>query len=420
VARARAQRKRRTTVTLLIAAAIGVIILLSGQSPQVKAITLRNMDQEQLRDVVRRSPNDAQAHSFLGLRSFSAGDLEEAIKAFQRAAELDRRNPMPHAHMAMVFANLGNVQEAFDAAQRALVLDPKLAPAHKVLGDIYARERHYVKAIAEYRLAMETGGNDGRRMKFLIAECYRKAKDYDRAEPLYREMLEAPIPDMALQARVGLGWVLYHRGRISEAKARFASVGGPYSSFNPPELTLGRALIAAREPGVPSDETLATVRKCIDLFPKSSLVPITLAQLHERRNENGPAERYYREAIKRNDRDMDAYYGLGRLLLRTGRTREGQDLLRRWDGEKRFQVRATQLQDQASAHPQDVRVRLELARHFEDHDDVLEASGFYREALSLDPGSVAAREGLQRLKARAEGAAAKPGARDPEGVVAGY
>jgi Flp pilus assembly protein TadD len=84
-------------------------------------------DAAELRHAVRLQPRMAEAHNELGVVLEAQRDFAGAIAAFQRAAALTPRNPVPHYRLSRLYARTGDSARA--AAERAL--HQKLAAEEK-------------------------------------------------------------------------------------------------------------------------------------------------------------------------------------------------------------------------------------------------------------------------------------------------
>ncbi len=81
----------------------------------------------------------AAYHAFMLGRSFEkAGEIEEALGAYERAAELDPSSSTIWAELAGLHARRNQPDEAIDAGNEALDRDPDDRDAHRTLGLVYA------------------------------------------------------------------------------------------------------------------------------------------------------------------------------------------------------------------------------------------------------------------------------------------
>ncbi len=207
----------------------------------------------------------------LGRRLETEGDVEGAIAAHKRAAEVDPRSAEIRAELAGLYARQDRPRDAIEWAEAALTLDAASAEAHRVLGLIYAalvdrptaasriglsdatsdefaaralshleradaetladaslhfalgrlhvRQRSYQKAIAAFRrlLEDEPGVSEA---SLLLAEAYEGAGQFDEA----RRTLEDAIAEEPglVRARLQLAELFERQGRWSGAAGQYA------------------------------------------------------------------------------------------------------------------------------------------------------------------------------------------------------
>jgi tetratricopeptide (TPR) repeat protein len=214
---------------------------------------------------------EAYFQFMLGRRLETEGDVEGAIAAHKRAAEVDPRSAEIRAELAGLYARQDRPRDAIEWAEAALTLDAASAEAHRVLGLIYAalvdrptaasriglsdatsdefaaralshleradaetladaslhfalgrlhvRQRSYQKAIAAFRrlLEEEPGVSEA---SLLLAEAYEGAGQFDEA----RRTLEDAIAEEPglVRARLQLAELFERQGRWSGAAGQYA------------------------------------------------------------------------------------------------------------------------------------------------------------------------------------------------------
>ena len=84
--------------------------------------------------VVRASPNDEAARTAYGVALASLGRAAEALKQFERAAEISSDAPQ-HRNVGVALMESGRVRDAVDAFRRAIVADPSYADGHRLLAE---------------------------------------------------------------------------------------------------------------------------------------------------------------------------------------------------------------------------------------------------------------------------------------------
>jgi len=124
-----------------------------GESPSV----------DELLAGLRAEPRNAGLYSQLGLAYASTGKTEEALIAFQRAAELfgaDKAAAEPRCNIAAVYFSQGRYGDSLKQYKLALQVDPNLALAHYGAGATFEALGESGQARSEYTayLVLESQG----------------------------------------------------------------------------------------------------------------------------------------------------------------------------------------------------------------------------------------------------------------------
>jgi tetratricopeptide (TPR) repeat protein len=107
---------------------------------------------ERYREYLVLRPKDAVAAANLGVALVAAGQLDAAILAFQRAAELDPKEG--ERHLANALFDKGDMDQALIHARRAVAARADDPGAHDVLGRSLAVHGNYEEAIAQFEEAL--------------------------------------------------------------------------------------------------------------------------------------------------------------------------------------------------------------------------------------------------------------------------
>lgn len=111
---------------------VGMVVWLAVMSPASAPVALA------------QAPPSASAeayYEFLRARSLEGeGEIDEAIRAYERAAALDPKSAEVRAELAGLYARQNRPKEAVAAAEGALRVDPDNGEAHWVLGTVLAAQ----------------------------------------------------------------------------------------------------------------------------------------------------------------------------------------------------------------------------------------------------------------------------------------
>jgi tetratricopeptide (TPR) repeat protein len=113
-------------------------------------------------DTVAQRPDNARAHTNLGIAFTAAGRAEEAIASFREALRLDPSSAATHRNLCELLTSLGRAGEALPHGEEAVRLEPRNAGARaslagvlETLGNAAAAQRDFAAAITLYRRALE-------------------------------------------------------------------------------------------------------------------------------------------------------------------------------------------------------------------------------------------------------------------------
>jgi tetratricopeptide (TPR) repeat protein len=172
---------------------------------------------EQARALVRAAPQDPDTHFTLGL-ALAEQDLDEGIRALQRALDLAPRHTLARYNLALVLKRADRIAEAIDQLNRAQDIEPR-SEAHYTLGVIHWQQGKLDKAADELRAAAaaEPGYVDAH---YTLGAVLRAAGDLAGAATALRRAI-ALKPDL-WGAHYTLGQVRQQAGDRSGAQRHLA------------------------------------------------------------------------------------------------------------------------------------------------------------------------------------------------------
>jgi len=114
---------------------------------------------KRLHDVIELDPKMMRAYDTLGLCYDYLGQFDEAIRNYQSAVELNRRDskpsPWPHLNLAMSLMSVNQLPEAEESLREALRYDPRFPQARYQLGRVLEIRGEYRGALPELKQAIE-------------------------------------------------------------------------------------------------------------------------------------------------------------------------------------------------------------------------------------------------------------------------
>ncbi|MFN8377703.1 MAG: tetratricopeptide repeat protein [Anaerolineae bacterium] len=242
----------------------------------------RQQELESLRESAQAVRNEASRARLasallpLGEQQYRAADLTGAIATYERALELDDRNPVTYYRLGYVYNRIGQFDRALDQLAAALDIDKDFMPAKAAIGYTYRR-------MAE---ALPEGDNQ---RELLFSEAEHRLRDALNQQP-------------TLMDDDGESW--------------WGSLGGLYKRRNQKEL--------AKD----------AYRRACKVTPHSSYPFMNLAVLEMKDGNRDAMMRAFQhvERVARAETQAQAgnYYGLADLMtaqLALGKTAEAQDTM---------------------------------------------------------------------------------------------
>lgn len=295
----------------------------------------------------------------IGNIAIEEGRYADAVKTLTESLEY-AETAARRTRLAIAYMRQDLVDKALAEAQTAVALDPKHIGAHYILGNIYYAKENYkaalpslekafadapdfeiaralgltylnLKQIEPARLHFEkmrvSAGKENADLHILFAKLYERTTYYVDAE---RELKRALAIDPN-KAKVSfyLGYLLLQNGgteRMADAGAAFErelklSPNDFFSWFF-------AGVVASTESQ--HDKAISFFQKATELNPGNGEAYLYLGQSQIETGDLTNAEKNLRRAVEletkggKNTQTRRTHFLLGRLLLRTGRTEEGQ------------------------------------------------------------------------------------------------
>ncbi len=302
----------------------------------------------QAKAVLGMNANNADAHALLSKIAARKGDLPEATSEIQHAIQLDPSKAPYHTQLALLKAGgpqtpstaAGNEASAEQELQKAVSLDPNDAQARLVLAAFLEKKGDRAGAEQQYQAAIKAAPTNLRARTALVG-LYLRANDKGKAEQTLRQAAE-DLPDNEDAASLPEQYYLQTH-QLDQAQTVYADLSSKYGKSYPIKLSYARILLA--------------------------------------KGDNAHAQSLADELAKSHAGDPKVAMLSAALLLRATKTDEALDLLQK-------AVKNT---------PDNVPLRLMLARTAEVKGDKGAAETNFREASRLEPKNVEAQQGLAQM-----------------------
>ena len=144
-------------------------------------------------DTLRHNPDSWIAHALLGAdlmrsKQTSREQLAQALHHFERAAALHPDDPRILQNQGLTLRRLGRYSDSLRCLAKAADLEPTTPRHHLNLAALYHQTKDFERAIKEYRLTLQCGGDQSATVHFLLA---RALIDSGRTEDAIEHLRQA-------------------------------------------------------------------------------------------------------------------------------------------------------------------------------------------------------------------------------------
>lgn len=242
------------------------LAMLLSESEQAAALS-------HLDKAVAIAPETAEYHAERGLLLRAMGREKEAADSLNLACQHDPGNAVYHCELGVLLSRAGNRASAVKNLQEAVSLSPSMAAAHRLLAELllYSEPENaldHINAAIGLELANPSH-------YFLKSRIISRFKDDARALAVMRTRLEA-MED-------------------ASGEEAYDEVG---------RLIRGESLQVA----------MVHLARAIELDPRNTSYLCERAHLLYRQGKQGKAREQYEELLRKDSRNHEALFGLGRIL----------------------------------------------------------------------------------------------------------
>jgi len=286
-------------------------------------------------------PDNALAHTSLGLALVTESRWDEAIEHFQKAIELRPDRHYAYNGLGFALMNKGRFDEAAGNFQKSIELKPDVPDTYYYLGTTLAQEGRAAEAIAQYRKAIAL--NPG-----YVKACFELAKSlaaqgqsaeaskyYEQViqwQPGYVEAHNNLANQLAgqgrladavqqyqeairlkpdyVEARYNLATILATQSKFDEAAEQFRKVLELKPDLANAHGNLANVLVELGR----LDEAVAQYQQTIALFPSNPQAHYKLGVALDKQKKSAAAIAEYQKALELDPGHVPAHLGLAWLL----------------------------------------------------------------------------------------------------------
>ena len=233
--------------------------------------------------ITRDFPNDNFSWMILAAVFKAIGRNTEALNANQTAVELSPQDAEAHSNLGVTLQELGRLNEAEVSLRQAIVLKPNYPEAHNNLGNALKEQGRLDEAEASYRQAILLKPGYANAHSNLGATLQDLSK-LDEAEASYIQAI-ALRPNYA-EAYSNLGVTLQELGRLEEAEESLKHAITLKPDFALAHYGLTKVLYNMSY----KDSALESIKKANVIDPKSKDFSLLLSVLQARKARENTAE----------------------------------------------------------------------------------------------------------------------------------
>jgi len=250
-------------------------------------------------------PGYDYAEGNLGDALLDEGKADEAIEHYQKALEIDPRNSKFHCNLASALMKKGEVEGAIEQCQMALEINPNDALAHNNLGVALVRKGRVDEAIEQYKEAMTDGVNYATAPKNLGDALLQKGQ-VEEAIKQYQRALE--IDPNNVDAHYNWGIALTRKGEMDKAVEQFEKALEIKPNYAEAHYSLGLVFDLKGQ----GDSAIEQYQKALEINPDYVEVHNSLGIIFGKKGDMVRAIAQFKEALRLKPDYADAQRNLAK------------------------------------------------------------------------------------------------------------
>jgi len=276
--------------------------------------------EQQLAQILKRTPNDALAMNMLGTIRAQQGKLNAAESFFLRAIRLDGQLIGPRMNLAYLYSLKKEPDKTISQLEAVLRLDATNQQALDMLPRLLLAQGQMDKTIEVLERAKQTAAVSSD-LLVLLGDAYLRKGKADKAEESFQSVVSRQSDNT--DAVLGLAQVSQFRGDGSGALA-YLSRARKLVAVSP--ATLYRFAMVASAAGL-DEEANNSLQAAIRLKPDDPGYYIALGNTWIKKPDLFEAEQAFRKALKLDEHNPQAQMSLGYVLLEQKKYPEAREWL---------------------------------------------------------------------------------------------
>lgn len=302
-------RERKSYYQLRLLFILFPLLLLCSCAPK----NIEAQPKQEVKSDTEPSPSryEAYYHFTLSRRHFFRGDFKEALSEIETAERLDPSAGFLKYNLALIYMSLNRFGDALEKLEEAVNVTPNFAPAHALLGRIYASSQDSDKkerSVKELTRAIELNPDDVESYLFLgIVQV--EAKEYDKAERNFEKVTELIPKDE--RGYYFLGRLYSETGDFKKSEIYYKRSLELNSGY--PSALIDLAVVYEKQGKFEESENI--YKQLVVLFPTSFEANLRYGNFLFRLNRLADATTQFKKAEQLDYQNLDLKLRLGLLYL---------------------------------------------------------------------------------------------------------
>ena len=269
-------------------------------------------------------PQDAEAHSHLGVALKEVGRLDEAKGSFTKATSLKPNYVEAHYNLGLILRELNKLEEAKASFKQAVALMPNFAEAHNNLGITCQGLGKFQEAEESFNQAIMLNPNYAEAHNNLGITLRNQGR-LEESETSGERAIK--LKPSLVEAHNNLGITLQELGKLQEAEVSYNQAIMLNPDYAEAQNNLGNLLQELER----FDEALASYNQALALKPNYAEAHSNLGVVLQELGRFDESEASYKKAIACKPDFAEAYSRLGLVSFIKGNERAGLENLENAD-----------------------------------------------------------------------------------------
>ncbi|MBU1078183.1 MAG: tetratricopeptide repeat protein [Spirochaetes bacterium] len=355
-----------------------LIILFSLST--IQAYRMQERSIKEVTDEIKKSPEKAPLYVELGDLYKKEKKFDDALKNYQKAAELDKKNAEAYYGLSDVYRRQQKYDQALDHALIASELKPIRAHYKSQLGLITYKQEKYKEAEKYFNEAISLSTKKNGFYYSMLGFIYMKQERYKEAVDMFKKQADLKAWDKSLNVNIARAYYKmgdkkqgdYYKelsgdewGKYKEKMDELHGDSGPKKSFKRSE---GWSYYKKQD----YDQAVVVFNNDLKDDPDNLDCYMGLGYTYKKMNKTSQALAQFNKALKKDESYAKAYVGRAMIYL----------------AQKKYKQAAADLEFAVMADPNDAFAAGSLGRAYVNLDRYEEALPQLKKALEKNPDDV--------------------------------